>query len=619
MPKASSASKSASRKAVQLDEASQLVQEIDATTEGRVRAEEQQGGRVKKDGRKKQTELTAASVGHELVGEPLGWVHQAVARGRYMGVFPKGNDDKSNQDELEELKLHTENVVKTVINAKGDAAKLEEYLDIFSKNYIRDLETVYSMSKLELMQMGFPGGIAEVMLHLHDRIAASDVAPEEVPIPVMHTFLVKELDESPDGELFVKGTFIQTQIGQTDEHFEFRFNDASATEDNLHMRRKTHIPDFGIRTTYNVVLPTKRTQIFSAFPFQIYQISCLVELSTLAVIRDSGEYELRPDIRLWSQDERQLLVIRGVEELNSTENYALVTGSPKVTMLYDTKKKYCPKYEFAFYLAIPALQSFFSVYMPMLLVTIYSTVNVFNDAGSASQLDNAVAIATVIVFVLPQLNTESKGQDTFGTDELFIVLMFIGLILTGLIHPALSTGTCECLWAANRSNVAQCMTPYQIDLTDCQHVISYCGVAILLIANCIPIIHVYWYLKCKNQIYKTSVVEDAGKSAGAEKKSQRKNSVAPDGTPLPVANGVQTRQAFVTSKSLKKWEPFDKKKKELNIERLEQLSPCCTPVKGRPKEWEKSPMLDKRWRSRTMAGKKNLIKLQCGPDHRAGY
>lgn len=105
MPKASSASKSASRKAVQLDEASQLVQEIDATTEGRVRAEEQEGGRVKKDGRKKQTELTAASVGHELVGEPLGWVHQAVARGRYMGVFPKGNDDKSNQDELEELKL----------------------------------------------------------------------------------------------------------------------------------------------------------------------------------------------------------------------------------------------------------------------------------------------------------------------------------------------------------------------------------------------------------------------------------------------------------------------------------------------------------------------------------
>ena len=296
-----------------------------------------------------------------------------------------------------------------------------------------------------------------------------------------------------------------------------------------------------------------------------------------------------------------------------------VVHSSKVTMLYDTKKKYCPKYEFAFYLAIPALQSFFSVYMPMLLVTIYSTVNVFNDAGSASQLDNAVAIATVIVFVLPQLNTESKGQDTFGTDELFIVLMFIGLILTGLIHPALSTGTCECLWAANRSNVAQCMTPYQIDLTDCQHVISYCGVAILLIANCIPIIHVYWYLKCKNQIYKTSVVEDAGKSAGAEKKSQRKNSVAPDGTPLPVANGVQTRQAFVTSKSLKKWEPFDKKKKELNIERLEQLSPCCTPVKGRPKEWEKSPMLDKRWRSRTMAGKKNLIKLQCGPDHRAGY
>ncbi len=52
----------------------------------------------------------------------------------------------------------------------------------------------------------------------------------------------------------------------------------------------------------------------------------------------------------------------------SHRTYVTVHGN----RLYDTKKKYCPKYEFAFYLTIPAMQSFFAVYMPMLLLTIYA-------------------------------------------------------------------------------------------------------------------------------------------------------------------------------------------------------------------------------------------------------
>ena len=41
---------------------------------------------------------------------------------------------------------------------------------------------------------------------------------------------------------------------------------------------------------------------------------------------------------------------------------------------------------------------------------------------------------------------------------------------------------------------AECLTAYNIDDTDCQHIIAYFGMVILTIANCIPIVHVFWYV-----------------------------------------------------------------------------------------------------------------------------
>ena len=116
-----------------------------------------------------------------------------------------------------------ENASKAVSNHDGDHPNAQAIMDIFARNYITDLEIVQSLSLAELLQMEVPAGVAEKILH--PQVVHAEKGPQEVIVPVMHTFLVKEIDESTDGELFVKGTFVQTQVGQTAELFEFRFNE----------------------------------------------------------------------------------------------------------------------------------------------------------------------------------------------------------------------------------------------------------------------------------------------------------------------------------------------------------------------------------------------------------
>jgi hypothetical protein len=76
---------------------------------------------------------------------------------------------------------------------------------------------------------------------------------------------------------------------------------------------------------------------------------------------------------------------------NRTLTLTLTLTSAGVEMLYDTKKKYCPKYEFHFYMLVPALQSFFSVYMPMLAATLFSFINATQSIEDTSLVDNAIA------------------------------------------------------------------------------------------------------------------------------------------------------------------------------------------------------------------------------------
>jgi hypothetical protein len=46
-------------------------------------------------------------------------------------------------------------------------------------------------------------------------------AQREILIPTRHTFMIKQISEDKDGELWLLGTFVQSQFG-SDEGFEFR-------------------------------------------------------------------------------------------------------------------------------------------------------------------------------------------------------------------------------------------------------------------------------------------------------------------------------------------------------------------------------------------------------------
>jgi hypothetical protein len=115
------------------------------------------------------------------------WVDQAVARGQHMGVFPKHDSAVEDKQSFAEVEEHVRLAIKAV--AKDQPA--EKYIEILRNNYIREMDALYKMSKLELMHCGIQAGIAERLLH--ERSSSSDIAPEECPIPVMHTNLIKEV------------------------------------------------------------------------------------------------------------------------------------------------------------------------------------------------------------------------------------------------------------------------------------------------------------------------------------------------------------------------------------------------------------------------------------------
>jgi hypothetical protein len=82
-------------------------------------------------------------------------------------------------------------------------------------------------------------------------------------IALQHTFMVKHIAEDTNGDISLVGTFIQKAAGMSMvEHGEegevaqfsfnkFRFNDVSATDNDLEIRRTTPIEKFGTRTTMN--------------------------------------------------------------------------------------------------------------------------------------------------------------------------------------------------------------------------------------------------------------------------------------------------------------------------------------------------------------------------------
>ena len=156
-----------------------------------------------------------------------------------------------------------------------------------------------------------------------------------------------------------------------------------------------------------------------------------------------------------------------------------------------------------------------------------------------------------------------------------------------------------------------------------------------------PARHIYWYLQFKKKLKGSGTIADA---AGKQRhpfgqKSQKRSSgkgnkvgvvggegaaaedAAEAGAAASATGGggkAENRPVFVTTKSLDKWESFDKKSKLLNVTKLSEMTPICLPVEGQTdakgkQVWAMASPLDGRWSAHGNPTKN--IKLHCGPNH----
>jgi hypothetical protein len=82
------------------------------------------------------------------------------------------------------------------------------------------------------------------------------------------------------------------------------------------------------------------------------------------------------------------------------------------------------------------------VFAPLLFVAALSVLNVFNDdTGEGPDLENSIALCLTIVFVLPGLQVQGRGNTNTGTldyllnNNMIILFLFVGLALTSIRLP----------------------------------------------------------------------------------------------------------------------------------------------------------------------------------------
>ena len=240
----------------------------------------------------------------------------------------------------------------------------------------------------------------------------------------------------------------KTGLADTHEEFEgqfaFRFNDVSARQDEIELRRRVPIPDFGEKTTYNCAIPMQKNLLFALAPFEVYEFKCLIELSTNTKTMNGKSYQVRPNIMLSERDERELFIVRKQNELDAVDTYTIVTEAPRIRAIYDCKKEYCPKYEVTFYLEQPMHFKLVTIYLPLLLIATLATLNIYNGMGvdvGGADLENSIAIALTLVFILPGLaptGTDTVHGKGFGRNDFAIMLLFGGILIGSILHPSLA-------------------------------------------------------------------------------------------------------------------------------------------------------------------------------------
>ena len=349
-----------------------------------------------------------------------------------------------------------------------------------------------------------------------------------------------------------------------------------------------------------------KEEIFTVPPYQIVKATALIELTTSSKetkntatdpqggVTTTTTTNVRPDLYINPEDERELFIIRNPDDLNNTSSYNMVTQAASLTVTYENNegkgKTYCPKYEVAFYMTLPATYKFISTFMPLVFVALLAILNVMNGEGEGPDVENSIALCLTVVFILPQLSPPGRGDLTKGvmsylfSNNTSIFLLIVGLGCTSMAHPRFF----DTYRALNSTGADAYIAFFDTDGNGAYgygELFGLIGIISLATSLLIPLVNYFRYLSVLHRI------QNSGFVTGKEGES---------------------RAAFCKDDSFEHWEiktapTTDGAKPSLSPESITHLSKMRT-VPGVPETLD----ADSIWRK--VPGDK-IILLTCGPSH----
>lgn len=285
---------------------------------------------------------------------------------------------------------------------------------------------------------------------------------EDVPINVHNFFLMKHIQEDGDGGLVVVGTMIQhafsgssnnvKDFGLDEIQFGYRFNDETADEDSgfvKHRRTEEHETSMGTlyRHTYQVRAPLEVNVELDYFPFKVVSAKLLVELSTSTTA--DNKTRLRPNLIVHKTDkpnmfclqkeqllsnENATILEQAKDKMDRAENYDFISPFPKISYLYDTNKKYCPKFLVRFLMVEDGMKKFVEIVFPMFLIAGMNTIHVLNpeEQEIVDYIANSATFALSVLVFLPTMVGSSRRQNFYTANNAYIIMIFLALFLSSI-------------------------------------------------------------------------------------------------------------------------------------------------------------------------------------------
>mmetsp|Transcript_12797 Transcript_12797/g.21722 ORF Transcript_12797/g.21722 Transcript_12797/m.21722 type:complete len:521 (+) Transcript_12797:134-1696(+) len=286
---------------------------------------------------------------------------------------------------------------------------------------------------------------------------------KQVNIKVYQTLLVKHIRQNPDGQLTLIGTIIQRCVKPLDLEssqvlqFKYRVNDELfVTESDSGRVRNVRVKDEDSLTasvgTYRVGIPLSKHALWHMYPFRIRYCKAKIELSTSEI--DGVTY--RPDLHYNDGEPTSFVTIKKEEDLDMMAEYDMMTHNPFVYGEAQNKGKetfYTPIVYVGFYLMDPVILTLINTFLPIILVLVLLAATVFHEEDKDTCLQTSIdpalcvdgepmdgadyvtqltGISLTAVFLLPMLRSTDAARTSIQVVDLFIMLVFGGIVVSAL-------------------------------------------------------------------------------------------------------------------------------------------------------------------------------------------